>query len=153
MVPQITDILTSIFQYPIDTGTLPLIWKQANVPIHKGGNNAMPNNYRPVSLTPMVCKMIENIVLHYLNKYLGDILCTNQHGLRRGLSRNTQLITVMHQIFEFVDDVKTVQIVTFDFAQAFNMVSHRALIDKLHKFFVSEQIINCIEKFLKLPKQ
>ena len=59
----------------------------------------------------------------------------------------------MHQIFEFVDDVKTVQIVTFDFAQAFNMVSHRALIDKLHKFNISEQIINWIENFLKDRKQ
>ena len=97
------------------------------MPIHKGGNNAMPNNYRPVSLTPMVCKMIENIVLHYLNKYLGDILCTNQHGLKRGLSRNTQLITVMHQIFEFVDDggkrqYRRLLLTTFDFAKAFDKV-------------------------------
>ena len=85
------------------------------MPIHKGGNNAMPNNYRPVSLTSTVCNMIEHIVLHYLNKYLGDILCTNQHGFRRGLSSSTQLITVMHQIFEFVDGGKRVQIATFDF--------------------------------------
>ena len=44
----------------------------------------MPNNYRPVSLTSTVCKMIEHIVLHYLNMYLGDILCTNQHSLGGG---------------------------------------------------------------------
>ena len=67
----------------------------------------MPNNYRPVSLTSTVCKMIEHIVLHYLNMYLGDILCTNQHSLGGGgLSCNTQLITVMHHIFEFVDGGK-----------------------------------------------
>ena len=101
------------------------------MPIHNGGIKTMPSNYRPVSLTSTVCNMIEHIVLHYLNMYLGDILCTNQHGFRRGLYCNTQLITVMHQIFEFVDDGKTVQIATFDFAKAFDKVSHRALIGKL----------------------
>ena len=120
----------------------------------------MPNNnyYRPVSLTStVVCKMIEHIiVLHYLNnKYLGNILCTNQHGFRRGLTCKIQLIiAVIHQIFEFVDDDgTTAQIVTFDFSKAFAKVSHRALIDKLHKFNISEQIIIWIENFLKDRKQ
>ena len=61
-----------------------------------------------------------NILCCTTFKYLGNILCTNQHGFKKGLSCNTQLITVMHQIFEFVDDGKTVQIATFDFATAFN---------------------------------
>ena len=91
--------------------------------IYKGGSKTMLNNYRSVSLTSTVRKIIEHIVLHYLNKYLGDILCTNQHGFRRGLSCNPYLITVMHQIFESVDDGKTVQIATFDFAKAFDKVA------------------------------
>ena len=71
------------------------------------------------------------------------------------MSCNTQLIiaVIIHQIFEFVDDRKTAQIVTFDFSKAVDKVSHRALIDKLHKFNISEQIINWIENFLKDRKQ
>lgn len=154
LVPEIADILTCIFQYSIDTGTIPSIWKLANVvPIHKGDSKTIPNNFRPVSLTSNVCKMLEHILLHYLNIYLEDILCTNQHGFRRGMSCNTQLITTMQQILEMVDGGQPVQIATFDFAKAFDKVSHSLLIDKLHRFNIPVQIINWIEHFLSNRKQ
>ena len=100
LVPEIPDILAIIFQYSINTGMLPTDWRLANVvPIHKGGEKVLPNNYRPVSLTFNVCKMLKHVSLHYFSKHLQNILCTNQHGFRRGMSCNTQLITALHLIF------------------------------------------------------
>ena len=71
----------------------------------------------------------------------------------RGLSCNTQLITVIHQMFEFIAYEMTVQIATFDFAKAFDKVSDLVLTDKLHKFNIPEQIINWIGKILTVRKQ
>ena len=57
IVPEVADILTKIFQYSIDNGTLSQTWKLVNVvPIHKAGDKTLPCNYRPFSLTPHVCK-------------------------------------------------------------------------------------------------
>ena len=146
--------MTKIFQYSIDTGTLPQIWKLENVvPIYKAGDMSLPCNYRPVSLTSKVCKMLEHIVLHYLNKYLDKILCTNQHDFRKGMSCGTQLITVFHQIFQLRDNGLPVQITAFDFAKAFDKVPHQLLVEKLHSFNISVQIIEWIKNFLTARKQ
>ena len=97
--------------------------------------------------------MLEYIVLRYLNKYFDKILCTNQHGFLRGMSCGTQLITVFHQIFQLRDNGLPVQIAAFDFAKAFDKVSHRLLVEKLHSFNISVQIIEWIKNFLSARKQ
>ena len=57
----ITPILGTIFRKSYNTGTIPEAWRQANVvPIFKKGNKADPANYRPISLTSIVCKLMEN---------------------------------------------------------------------------------------------
>ena len=64
-------ILTLIFQYSLDSGTLPDICKTANVvPIFKKGNREDPGNYRPVSLTCIACKLLKHIVLSHLSPIL-----------------------------------------------------------------------------------
>ena len=55
--------LQIIFQMSIDKGECPADWKIANVtPIHKKGDRTDPSNYRPVSLTSQVCKVLESLV-------------------------------------------------------------------------------------------
>ena len=79
--------LTLIFQYSLDSGTLPDIWKTANVvPIFKKGDKEDPGNYRPVALTCIACKLLKHIVLSHLSPNLEGYLCPEQHGFRRGLS-------------------------------------------------------------------
>jgi hypothetical protein len=88
--------LAYIFQASIDTGVLPTQWKTAYVtPIHKKSAREEPSNYRPISLTCIPCKMLEHIVLHYLNKTLESILYNRQHVFRKGLGCETQLCTTI----------------------------------------------------------
>jgi len=55
--------LSIIFQESYNSGNLPHDWKTANiVPIYKKGDRADPNNYRPVSLTSVPCKLMESII-------------------------------------------------------------------------------------------
>jgi hypothetical protein len=149
LVPEVASLLTIVFEYSLQKRKLPDEWKMAHVvPIHKGGDKTVCSNYRPVSLTSIVCKTLEHIVLHNLNKYFDQILCENQHGFRKKLSCNSQLITTMHSILERVDGGECVQVATLDFAKAFDKVSHGLLIAKLKKYGIPDQLVEWIEDFL-----
>ena len=119
------DILTIIFQYSLDTGTLPMDWKTANVvPVYKGGNKKLASNYRPVSLTSICCKMLEHVIATHIRSALDDYLSPNQHGFRKRLSCTTQLITTVHDIMSIADKGEGIQSVVLDFSKAFDKVPH-----------------------------
>ena len=78
--------LTVVFQASLSQCSLPSDWKRAYiVPIFKKGNRAIPNNYRPVSLTCICSKILEHIVYSHVFAHLShhNILCDQQHGFRR----------------------------------------------------------------------
>ena len=61
--------LSAIFQYSLDKGTLPLDWQNAYVtPVFKKGDQRLAENYRPVSLTSVSCKIMEPIVCSHMLK-------------------------------------------------------------------------------------
>ena len=77
--------LIHIFNNSVETGIIPVDWKSANVTaIHKKGRMQEPGNYRPISLTSVVCKSIEilvkgRLITHFkMNHLIGD----SQHGFR-----------------------------------------------------------------------
>jgi hypothetical protein len=153
-VSEISEILTNIFQYSLDIGLLPTIWKDANVaPIFKAGSKSSPSNYRPVSLTCICCKMLEHIVLHGLSEKINQILVPNQHGFRKGLSCTTQLLTTYQTLVHEIDQGGCVQAVVLDFAKAFDRVSHDLLLNKLVSYEFSDNLINWILDFLSERKQ
>ena len=62
-----------IFRKSLDTGAVPRLWRQANVvPIFKKGNKAESSNYRPISLTSGVGKMLEAIIGKAIKKHLDE---------------------------------------------------------------------------------
>ena len=62
--------LSAIFQYSLATGTLPLDWRNANVtPVFKKGDRHLAENYRPVSLTTVSCKIMEHIICSHMLKH------------------------------------------------------------------------------------
>ena len=91
--------LNHIFNTSLTTSKLLDAWKLADVnPLHKRGTSDQLNNYRPISLTSISCKLLERIVLHYLNENLDSFLQNRQHGFRKGLSCETQLCGTYHDI-------------------------------------------------------
>ena len=62
LAPELAPIVHAIFTQSLDTGELPRDWSLANVaPIFKKGNRVLAENYRPVSLTCITCKLFEHI--------------------------------------------------------------------------------------------
>jgi len=65
MIPYIERLL----EITMNNGTLPGDWKSETVvPIHKGGHRSLVKNYRPVSLTSVVCKHMEHAIAIYLRQ-------------------------------------------------------------------------------------
>ena len=81
--------LSIIFKESLSTGETPDDWRKANVtPIFKKGDRTDPANYRPISLTSHVCKVLESIVREQVTDHLktNNLLSDEQHGFREGKS-------------------------------------------------------------------
>ena len=60
-----------LFNKSLSEGSLPDIFKRANVtPIHKGGDKSLPKNYRPISVTPILCRLLETIVREVITQHI-----------------------------------------------------------------------------------
>ena len=98
---QIAPALTAIFQRSVDSGKLPSDWLNANIsPVHKKGDVHLPENYRPVSLTCVSCKILEHIICKHIldNLEQSKILTSLNRGYRSGYSCETQLVTTVHDL-------------------------------------------------------
>ena len=98
---ELAPILQLIYQRSLDSGKLPSIWKEANVsPIFKKGDKSDPANYRPISLTCVLCKVIEHVVAFSISRHFTEqnILFDLQHGFREKRSCETQLIMLVDEL-------------------------------------------------------
>jgi hypothetical protein len=149
-LPTEANCLSQIFRASLQSGKLPDQWKMAHVvPVHKGGELNLANNYRPISLTSIPCKLLEHIVLHFLNEKLDNILHNRQHGFRKGMSCETQLCATFHDLAKTVESSKTTHALILDFKKAFDKVPHSLLLQKLQRIpGLHPQLANWIQDFL-----
>ena len=86
----ITTAITKLFNMSITTGKLPSEWKTAQiVPIPKSKQKLDPSNYRPVSLLPILSKLLEKHIQVYLMEHLEKIspISAQQWGFSKGKSK------------------------------------------------------------------
>ena len=90
--------LTVLFNMTLDQGVLPDDWKLGNsFPIYKKGRKKIAENYRPISLTSVLCKMLEKLIRSHVMKHLVDkkLLSPRQYGFISGRSTTTHLLYVI----------------------------------------------------------
>ena len=144
------------FTQSLDTGELPRDWSLANVaPIFKKGNRVLAENYRPVSLTCITCKLFEHIVCRHILDHVEDhkILTNLQHGFRSGRSCETQLITTTHDLLSSFNSKSQIGVAILDFSKAFDTVPHAGLLGKLEHYGIDSKILLWIANFLNNRKQ
>ena len=98
---EIAHILALIYNKSIAQGTVPDGWREANVaPVFKKGEKYDAANYRPVSLTCICCKTLEDMIVSDMNKHLAfeSILADCQHGFRSQRSCETKLVQFYHDM-------------------------------------------------------
>ncbi len=125
--------LTCIVNTSIVTGIVPIAWKRALViPLFKSGDVSDFNNFRPVSLLPIISKILEKIVASKLTHFLETkkLLSNSQHGFRPKLSTETALTVITDKIYNNMDSKKISILTLCDLSKAFDSVSHRILLNK-----------------------
>ena len=143
--------LTYLFNKSINDGQLPTDWKTANVSaIFKKGEKSDANNYRPVSLTSIVCKILESIIRDVLQNFFENqnLYSSCQHGFRKDKSCTSQLLEVMEDFTTFIDNNDTFDVIYLDFKKAFDTVPHIRLLNKLKSYGIDGNILSWIESFL-----
>ena len=117
--------LCGLFNQSITSATLPREWKSVNVtPVHKGGDETNMNNYRPISVLPIVAKILERIVFDQLYDYLQDhsLLTPHQSGFRPGHSTQDVLIKTMDDWRKELDSDHIVSALFVDLSKAFDTI-------------------------------
>ena len=153
---ELAPVLHFIFVQSLGSGVLPNEWSLANVsPIFKKGSKHMAENYRPVSLTCITCKLFEHVICKHILKHVEShrILTDLQHGFRSGRSCESQLITTMDDLLYSFDNGRQVDVAVLDFSKAFDTVPHNSLIGKLEHYGIDGKILDWINHFLKNRKQ
>lgn len=157
LAENIAEPLTVIMNRTLQEGTLPEDWKLAHVtPIYKNkGAQNLAVNYRPVSLTSIVCKLMESILREHVIGHLTNLklLSNKQYGFISKRSTVTQLLKYIDQCCESLSNGKVVDSIYFDFAKAFDTVPHRRLCKKLKGYGIEGQIFRWIKSFLHGRKQ
>ena len=148
--------LTILFHKTLSEGSIPDDWKVAEVrPIFKKGDKSLPGNYRPVSLTSVICKVFESFIKKSLNNHLiqNNLLCNEQFGFVSGRNTVTQLLVTLNDWMAELDSNTPVDAAYMDFCKAFDSVPHQRLISKLKGYNINGQILNWIISFLSNRSQ
>ena len=148
--------LSILFTKSFNSSKIPNDWKLANVtPIQKKGDKTTPNNYRPISLTSVVCKLMESIIRDQLVTFLeeNNLVKNSQHGFRNKRSCLTNLLDFYNEVYNIYDETKAVDVIYLDFQKAFDKVPHQRLLIKLKSHGVADKLLKWLEDWLSERKQ
>ena len=143
--------LAIIFRKSMDEGLVFQEWKLANItPLFKRGAKSQVQNYRPISLTSVPCKMLESLIKDELVEHLENysIIKHTQHGFVKGRSCLTNLIEYLEYVSEELDKGNPVDSIMLDFSKAFDKVPHQRLLLKLKSIGVDGKLLKWIEQWI-----
>lgn len=124
----------------IETMQIPTLWKCATITtVHKAGSPRIPDNYRPISVLPIMAKLLEKCIHTQLITFLeqNSILADNQFGFRAGHSTNMAVTTLLTDIYESYNSGKFTKLCYIDLKKAFDTVSYPVLYRKMESVGIS----------------
>ena len=126
-------------------------------PLHvfKKGNKHLVANYRPISLTCTVVKILERLIHNQLTDFLVSYnkLTPFQHGFRKGHSCQTQLLETVHHWARCLDRTSSSHVIFTDFSKAFDTVPHEHLLLKLEHVGIRGKPLDWVSGFLLNRRQ
>lgn len=141
--------VTILFKKCYESGCIPLQWKTANVlALHKKGSKTAASNYRPISLTCIICKSYEQIIRTHIFQHVLSEISKKQHGFLPGRSCLSNLLESIDLINDLIAEGEYVDIFYLDFQKAFDTVPHYRLFIKLISFGICGKTLKTIRDFL-----
>ena len=142
--------LTKIINASLFSQTFPDIWKKGKiVPLHKS-KDPTSNNYRPITILPILGKILEHIVHQQVYEYLqqNNMITSEQFGFRPKLSTNIALTQLTEEILQNMDNKMITGAVFIDLRKAFDTVDHTLLISKLRNLGFSNPVVDWFWSYL-----
>ena len=131
--------IANLINLTFSTGEIPQEWKEAKVtPIFKSGEKDDVNNYRPISVLPLISKIMERAIQVQLVSFLteNNVHSEHQSGFRKRHSTQTAVTYLSDFILENMDKQKLTGAVFIDLKKAFDLVNHKCLLYKLEHYGV-----------------
>lgn len=148
---RLVPIITHICNICIESGKFPKVFKRAIVhPIYKGGNRDNVNNYRPISVLPVLSKVLEKILNSRLVSFLEHrhILAPNQFGFRARKSTEDAVASLVDHIVDKLDNQKKCVGIFLDLTKAFDTVSVPHLLTKLEGMGIRGHTLEIFKDYL-----
>ena len=143
--------ITYLVNKSISDGIVPDLWKVARVtPLHKSDDKLQVENYRPISVLPVLSKVVERVVHSQLNAHLHqlDFLYQHQYGFRRGHSTEQAITQLNNWVLESMDEGKVTGLLFIDISKAFDSLNHKVLLRKLEHLGLSERSLRWFRSYL-----
>ena len=150
-LPAIADSITHIINLSLSTGIFPDRWKEAKViPLHKAGDLSNTNNYRPISILPVLSKLIEKAVHKHLYAFINDndIMSESQSGFRPRHSTETALTSMVNDWLQNMNSSRLTGVAFIDLRKAFDTVQHDILLNKLHALGATDTCVKWFKSYL-----
>ena len=144
----LSEPLSKLFNDSIKDGVFPTKFKLAKIiPIHKSGCKTKVSNYRPISILSVFSKIFEIIMKNFLMSYLSKqkILNDRQFGFRPGLSTFDAINLFTSDLYNALDNHKSIISIYIDFSKAFDTVDPDILVDKLQHYGIR----GCVRDWFK----
>ena len=112
------EIVEQIFNLSLEEGIVPLEWKEVNIiPLFKKGSRNKSENYRPVSLTSVICKLLERLIKDHLVDFLvkNKLINPSQQGFLKARSCLTNMLCFLEDVTKWLDEGSPVDIIYLDF--------------------------------------
>ena len=148
--------LTELFNISVANADVPAIWKNALVlPVLKPGKPTGEGpSYRPISLLCPASKILERLLLPYLNEHL--VCDDSQHGFRKGRSPISALLPLSQTIADGFNEKKPAKrtvVVAIDISKAFETISHDRLLKKLSDSPLPHNLVRWFSAFIRGREQ
>ena len=150
--PELSSVLSKLFNKCLADGCFPSCWKCASVvPAFKNsGERSDPGNYRPISLLPTISKVFESLLNAALTDHFESLglLSDKQYGFRSSRSTADLLTVITERLLRALDKCGEARIVALDISKAFDKVWHAGLLHKLSSYGISGKLFSIIKSFL-----
>ena len=153
---KIKNVLTTIINQSLMTGIFPNSLKTAKIsPIYKKEDPHLTDNYRPISLLPVISKIFEKVAFKQVYDYfnVNDLLYKSQYGFRKKHSTELAGLEFYDKIINNLENDKLPLAVFLDLSKAFDTIDHEILLKKLRYYGISGNSLLWFKSYLSNRKQ
>ena len=151
--PVFAKYIAKLFQRSIREGVVPAQWKRAYIrPIAKVSSPSVPADFRPISITPVLCRTMEKLVVrNFVYPALASaplpLSFADQYAFRPHGSTTAAIISLLHKVSALLTTNPYVVVISLDFSKAFDTVRHFTLMEKYSLLEMPDCVFNWINDF------